>query len=122
MKSKRIFLFVEFEGIRGLLKRGLEQKGYTIYEATDIDKAKEVLQNTVFEMAIVDADNREGAGPKIIDKMRDVTTFMFTPVILLVSGDPMEYAEMKDDLKIAQIFKKPFDMTAFYKVIERMVK
>jgi two-component system, chemotaxis family, chemotaxis protein CheY len=120
MVKKKIVIVDDFKGIRAIVKEALEKKGYEVLEAENGEQAMKYFNGTQVDLLITDYDMPEMDGAKLIEKLRDSSRYMFTPVIML-SGVRKERIESKiSHLNIACFIQKPFDIKHFYTVIDRL--
>ena len=74
--------------IRNLLKLQLKLEGYSVYAAKDGIEALEVIQNTAFDLAVLDVMMPRLDGFNLLRKIRQTSTL---PVIFLTArGDDMD--------------------------------
>lgn len=59
-------------------------------------------------------------GAQLITKIREMTTYMFTPIVVLSGVRKEKVEEHLKDLNIAAYLQKPFEIKHFYTVIERL--
>ena len=121
MKQKKIVIVDDFTGIRSIVRETLVKKGYNVLEASSGQEAMNFFDGTQVDLLITDFDMPDMDGAQLVTKVRDMTRYLFTPVIIL-SGVKKERVEDRiKDLNIAAYIQKPFEITHFYSVIERLV-
>jgi DNA-binding NtrC family response regulator len=118
-RKKRILLFEDFESIRNILIKTLHKKDIELVIVNSLSDALEQLNGTSFNILITDYDNRNNNALQLIRHMRETTSYMFTPIVLLITGSKDLYSEKLSDFNIACFLTKPFDMTLFNSVIDR---
>ena len=120
-KQRKIVIVDDFTGIRSIVRETLIKKGYHVLEASGGKEALEFFNGTQIDLLITDFDMPDMNGAQLIAKIRDMTRYLYTPVIVL-SGVKRDRVEEKiKDLNIAAYIQKPFEITHFYSVIERLV-
>lgn len=120
-KQKKIVIADDFTGIRSIVRETLVKKGHQVLEATNGHEALKFFDGTQVDLLITDFDMPDMDGAELVSKLRDMTRYMFTPVIML-SGVRKERVEEKiKDLNVAAYIQKPFEITHFYSVIEKLV-
>lgn len=119
-KKKKIVLFEEFESIRNVLVRSLKKKDFEVIIVGSLADSQQILNGSSFNLFIADNDNRNGVTPAFIKQMRNFSNYLYTPIILLISGNKEQYADMYKEYNIAGYLTKPFDMTHFISVVERL--
>lgn len=121
IKQKKIVIVDDFSGIRSIVRETLVKKGYQVLEASSGQEALKFFNGTQVDLLITDFDMPDMNGAQLVAKVRDMTRYLFTPVIIL-SGVKKERVENKlRDLNIAAYIQKPFEITHFYSVVERLV-
>ena len=121
MKQKKIVIADDFTGIRSIVRETLVKKGYQVLEASSGQEALKFFDGTQVDLLITDFDMPDMDGAQLIAKIRNMTRYLFTPVIIL-SGVRKERVEDRiKDLNIAAYIQKPFEITHFYTVIQRLV-
>lgn len=121
IKQKKIVIVDDFSGIRSIVRETLVKKGYQVLEASSGQEALKFFNGTQIDLLITDFDMPDMNGAQLVAKVRDMTRYLFTPVIIL-SGVKKERVENKlRDLNIAAYIQKPFEITHFYSVVERLV-
>jgi DNA-binding NtrC family response regulator len=118
-KKKRILVFEDFDSIANILIKTLEKKDVEILYVKTIEKALAELNGTSISILITDNDIKNNAAEKLIRYMRDTTSYLFTPVVLLITGTKEQYIDKLVDYNIACYLSKPFDINLFNSVIDR---
>jgi two-component system, chemotaxis family, chemotaxis protein CheY len=121
MKQKKIVIVDDFTGIRSIVRETLVKKGYNVMEASSGQEAMKFFDGTQVDLLITDFDMPDMDGAQLVNKVRNMTRYLFTPVIIL-SGVKKERVEDRiKDLNVAAYIQKPFEISHFYSVIERLV-
>lgn len=118
--KKRILIFSDFDSIRGIIVKGLEAKGYTVIETKTYAEAIKELNGTSFSLVITDNDIKNKEGKKLIEQVRDITSYLFTPIMLMHTGSKDPFMEEYTDYNIGCFITKPFDMQNFYSIVARL--
>jgi two-component system, chemotaxis family, chemotaxis protein CheY len=119
-KQKKIVIVDDFTGIRSIVRETLEKKGYIVLEAASGEAALKYFDGTQIDLLITDYDMPDMDGAQLIAKVRNMTRYMFTPIVVL-SGIKKERVEDKlTELNIAAYLQKPFEIKHFYTVVERL--
>lgn len=118
-RKKRILLFEDFGSIRAILIKSIERKDVELVVAHSLNDALEQLNGTSFNLLITDLDNKHESALALIKKMRETTSYLYTPIILLISGPRELYSEKFSEYNIAGYLSKPFDMVLFNSVVDR---
>jgi two-component system, chemotaxis family, chemotaxis protein CheY len=121
-KQKKIVIVDDSSGVRNVVRETLLKKGYLVLEASDGNEALKYFDGTQVDLLITDFDMPELNGAQLIQKIRNMTRYTYTPVIVL-SGIRKERVEEEiKGLNVACFLQKPFEIKHFYSVIERLAK
>lgn len=120
MRQKKIVIVDDFTSIRSIVRETLIRKGFQVLEASNGEEALKYFDGTQVDLLITDFDMPEMNGAELVGKIRDMTRYTYTPVIVL-SGVRKEKVDSElTDLNIACFIQKPFEIKHFYSVIERL--
>jgi len=120
MAQKKIVIVDDFTGVRSIVRETLIKKGFQVLEATNGEEALKYFNGTQIDLLITDFDMPEMNGAQLISKIRDMTRYTYTPVIVL-SGVRKERIEKEiANLNVACLIQKPFEIKHFYSVVERL--
>jgi DNA-binding response OmpR family regulator len=120
MRNKKIVIFEEFESIRKILKKSLESKDFEVIEINSIDQFEGIFNGLGYVAVIIDNDNRNNVADEVMKKLRDMTHYLYTPIILLITGQKESFTDKYGHYNVACYLTKPFDMNHFYSVIQRL--
>ncbi len=121
MKQKKIVIVDDFTGIRSIVRETLIKKGYQVLEASSGQEAMKFFDGTQVDLLITDFDMPDMDGAQLVTKVRNMTRYLFTPVIILSGVRKDRVEDRIKDLNIAAYIQKPFEITHFYSVIQRLV-
>ena len=101
------------------MKFDLESEGFEIITANSYDKGLNIVENNVFNLAILDINLPDGDGFNIC---REIKSFSNTPVIFLTARD-LEKDEIRGfDLGADDYITKPFSLKLLKKRIHAILK
>lgn len=120
MKKKKIIVFEEFESIRHILKKSLESKGFEVIEINSINQFESIFNGLGYVAVIIDNDNRNNVSEELTKRLREITNYLYTPIILLITGPKENLTDKYGKYNVACYLTKPFDMNHFYSVIQRL--
>ncbi len=119
-RKKKILIVDDFMGVRSIVRETLIKKDFEVVEASSALEALKFFDGTQIDLVITDYDMPDMNGAELIGKIRDMTRYMFTPIIVL-SGVRKERVDDKlRNLNIAAYLQKPFEIKHFYTVVERL--
>lgn len=120
MKKKQIVIFEEFESISNIIQKALESKGYEVIKLAKLEESEKIFNGISYSLLIADNDNRNNDTYQLINKIRGISSYLFLPIVLMVTGDQELYTGKYAEQNIACFLTKPFDMSHFYSVVERL--
>jgi two-component system, chemotaxis family, chemotaxis protein CheY len=120
-KVKKIVIVDDFTGIRAIVKEALEKKGYQVIEARNGEEALKYFDGTRVDLLITDIDMPELDGAGLIKRIRTMSQYTYTPVIVLSGIRKEKVEERISGLHVACLIQKPFDIKHFYSVVEKLV-
>ena len=119
-KQKKIVIVDDFTGVRSIVRETLEKKGFMVLEASGGDEALKYFDGTRVDLLITDFDMPDMNGADLIRRIREMTNYMFTPVVVLSGIRKERVEDQLTDLNIAAYLQKPFEIKHFYTVVERL--
>jgi two-component system chemotaxis response regulator CheY len=122
IKKKRIVVVDDFTGVRAIVKESLEKKGFQVLEASNGVEALKYFDGTQIDLLITDFDMPDMDGAGLIKKVRNMTRYIYTPVIILSGVRKERVDEEIAHLNVACFIQKPFDIKHFYSVVDRLVQ
>jgi DNA-binding response OmpR family regulator len=112
----KILVIVDEHKVANILKRGLEQEGYSVDVAYDGDMGLAKATSSGYEVAIVDRDLAgKTKGLNIIDKMRGAK--IHTPALLLTGQGA---ASKNQNANVDDYLRKPFALSELLLRIRRL--
>lgn len=115
----KIFLVEDDILLLNTLKFDLESEGFEIITANSYDKGLYIIENNVFDLAILDINLPDGDGFKLC---KEIKSFSNTPVIFLTARDLEEDEIMGFDLGADDYITKPFSLKLLKKRIHAILK
>ena len=82
-RQKRIVVVDDFAGVRAIVRESLLKKGYVVLDANNGDEALKYFDGTQVDLLITDYDMPDMDGAKLIGRIREMSRYMYTPVIML---------------------------------------
>lgn len=119
-KQKKIVVVDDFPGVRRIICETLEKWGYQVLEASNGVEAMKYFDGTQVDLMITDLEMPDMSGIELIEKVREMTRYMFTPVVILTGVRKDRVASKLEDLNIAAYLQKPFEISHFQTVVSRL--
>jgi two-component system, chemotaxis family, chemotaxis protein CheY len=120
VKTRKVIIVDDFKSIRDIVKKLLENKGYQVLESSNGEEALKMFDGTSYDLLITDYNMPGMSGADLVRKLRDMTQYMYIPVIMLTSSPRSKIDDYIRDLNIACFLQKPFETSHFYSVIEKL--
>jgi two-component system, chemotaxis family, chemotaxis protein CheY len=120
IKRKKIVIVDDFTGVRSIVRETLEKRGYQVLEASNGSDALKFFDGTQVDLLITDFDMPDMNGAQLVTKIREMTRYMYTPVIILSGVRKERVDEQIKGLNVACFLQKPFEIKHFYSVAERL--
>lgn len=121
MAKRKVLVYNEYEGIRKIIIRQLQTRDIIILETKSYDEAIKELNGTTIDLVITDNDIFNDKAYKLIENLRSTTSYLFTSIILLITGEKELYIEKYKPLNIACYLSKPFDITNFNSILDKIL-
>jgi len=119
-KLKKIVIVDDFTGVRSIVRESLIKRGYEVTECDNAADALKCFNGTQIDLLITDYDMPDMNGAELVQKIRDMSRYMFTPVVMLSGVNKDRVKDKIKDLNIAAYVQKPFEISQFYTIIERL--
>jgi CheY-like chemotaxis protein len=121
--TQRILLADDEMALRFLLSETLSDEGYVISEAEDGGEAVRLLQNTKFDLLILDFMMPEKTGVEVCEWLRSETASpnCSVPVILLTAKAQEKDRERAKAAGVTAYIVKPFSPIQLLQVVEELL-
>ena len=107
--------------VRIMVKKYLEEKGYTVFEAVDGLNALEVLKDIdEVQMILTDLNMPIFNGLEFIERARELSEFKTTPVLIYTTEVIDSFKKKAQDLGVRAWLKKPLALEKIADVIKRV--
>lgn len=103
----KILIVEDDDFIRDILTYSLRKEGFITYEASDGLQAEEIINNTPFDLALLDVMLPDTDGFSICKR---ITKLSLAPVIMLTAKDDISDKLMGLDIGADDYIVKPFDI------------
>lgn len=120
-KQKKVLVYIEFDAIRSIIVNALKKKDYEVVEASIDQPLDDILNGVGYNLVISDSENKENTGTSLVESMRDLSMYTYTPVMMLTGFKKDKIVSNNQHLNVACFLQKPFDIVEFYSIVERLV-
>jgi len=104
----KILLLEDDTILQEIIEEFLEEKGYEVDSFENGQDALDALENTKYDMLLLDVNVPEIDGFEIVEYLRDIKNT--TPVIFITSLTSVKYLQKAFDIGANDYLKKPFDL------------
>lgn len=120
--SKRIIVVEDFNSSRQVIKKILEKKGYTVYEAVDGREALKFFNGNKIDLVISDYNMPNMDGASLVEYIRQIEEYKYIPILMLSNETNEDKQNRAKEAKITGWIRKPFDVGEFTELIEKVLK
>jgi len=117
-------LVVEDEAnVRKLVTVNLSSRGYTVYEAKDVQQAVERLQTQPFDLIVLDIKLPDLTGWDLLAKIATDAALEFSGPVLVMTASVMDaQIDLDQYPAVVGVLVKPFSATKLVAAIERALR
>ena len=119
--KKRIVVVEDFNTSRQIIKKTLENMGYQVDEATDGREATQFFNGGKIDLVITDFNMPNMDGGSLVEYIRKKEEYKYIPIFMLSTETNIEKQNRAREAKITAWIKKPFEVTEFRKLIEKVL-
>lgn len=120
--AKTIVVVEDFNSSRSIIKHTLEKKGFSVLDAEDGRDAMKFFDGRKIDLVITDYNMPNMDGGKLVEYIRNITTYLFIPILVLSTETSREKQEEVMKSNITGWVKKPFQVDTFLKIVDRALK
>lgn len=119
---KTILIVDDFESTRNILGRTLESAGYNVIKGDDGESALNLLNGITVDLIITDLNMPNMDGISLIKNVRALSSYQFTPVILLTTNTKSEKKDLAKEAGATACIEKPFQVEALLANVKRIIR
>ena len=119
--KKRIVVVEDFNTSRQIIKKTLESMGYQVEEAVDGREATHFFNGSKIDLVISDFNMPNMDGGALVEYIRSKDEYRYIPIFMLSTETNIEKQNRAKDAKITAWIKKPFEVTEFKKLVEKVL-
>jgi two-component system, chemotaxis family, chemotaxis protein CheY len=121
MMKKRIIVVEDFNTSRQIIKKTLESMGHLVEEAADGREATRFFDGSRIDLVISDYNMPNMHGGDLVEYIRRKEEYKYIPIFMLSTETNIEKQNRAKEAKITAWIKKPFEVTEFKKLIEKVL-
>lgn len=119
--AKRIMSVDDSPSVRQMVTFSLEAAGYQVATASDGQEALDMLKAQSADMVITDLNMPRMDGLTLIKELRALSTFKFTPIILLTTESQADRKEAGKTAGATGWIVKPFQQEQLLAVVKKVL-
>jgi two-component system chemotaxis response regulator CheY len=119
--KKRIIVVEDFNTSRKIIKKTLETMGYQVEEASDGREATRFFNGNKIDLVISDYNMPNMDGGALVEYIRGKDEYKYIPIFMLSTETNIEKQNRAKDAKITAWIKKPFEISEFKKLVEKVL-
>lgn len=119
--KKRIIVVEDFNTSRQIIKKTLESMGYLVDEAADGREASRFFNGDRIDLVISDYNMPNMDGGALIEYIRGKEQYKFIPIFMLSTETSIDKQNRARDAKITAWIRKPFEVSEFRKLVEKVL-
>lgn len=119
--KKRIVVVEDFNTSRQIIKKTLENMGHQVAEACDGREATQYFNGDRIDLVISDYNMPNMDGGALVEYIRSKDQYKYIPIFMLSTETNIEKQNRAKQAKITAWIRKPFEITEFKKLIEKVL-
>jgi two-component system, chemotaxis family, chemotaxis protein CheY len=119
--KKRIVVVEDFNTSRQIIKKTLESMGHKVEEAADGREATRFFNGGQVDLVITDYNMPNMDGGALVEYIRSKEEYKYIPIFMLSTETNIEKQTRAREAKITAWIKKPFEVTEFKKLVEKVL-
>lgn len=119
--KKRIIVVEDFNTSRQIIKKTLEGMGHQVDEAADGREATRYFDGSRIDLVISDYNMPNMHGGDLVEYIRNKEAYKYIPIFMLSTETNIEKQNRAKEAKITAWIKKPFEITEFRKLVEKVL-
>jgi two-component system chemotaxis response regulator CheY len=119
--KKRIIVVEDFNTSRQVIKKTLEGMGYLVDEAADGREATRFFNGSTIDLVISDYNMPNMDGGALVEYIRSKESYKYIPILMLSTETNIAKQKRAKEAKITAWVKKPFEVTEFKKLIDKIL-
>lgn len=119
--KKRIVVVEDFNTSRQIIKKTLENMGHQVTEACDGREATQYFNGDKIDLVISDYNMPNMDGGALVEYIRSKDQYRYIPIFMLSTETNIEKQNRAKQANITAWIRKPFEITEFKKLIEKVL-
>ncbi|HLO58695.1 MAG TPA: response regulator [Bacteroidales bacterium] len=119
--KKRIIVVEDFNTSRQIIKKTLEGMGHMVDEAADGRDATRYFDGSTIDLVITDYNMPNMDGGSLVEYIRSTEVYKYIPIFVLSTETNIDKQARARDAKITAWIRKPFEITEFKKLVQKVL-
>ena len=119
--KKRVIVVEDFNTSRQIIRKTLESMGHQVEEAADGREATRFFNGSHIDLVVTDYNMPNMDGGALVEYIRSKDEYRYIPIFMLSTETNIEKQKKAKEAKITAWIKKPFEVTEFKKLIEKVL-
>jgi two-component system, chemotaxis family, chemotaxis protein CheY len=119
--KKRIIVVEDFNTSRQIIKKTLEGMGHIVEEAADGRDATRYFDGSTIDLVITDYNMPNMDGGSLVEYIRSTEDYKYIPIFVLSTETNIDKQARARDAKITAWIRKPFEITEFKKLVQKVL-
>lgn len=119
--SKRVIVVEDFNTSRQIIKKTLEGMGHKVDEAIDGREAVKFFNGDKIDLVITDYNMPHMDGGALVEYIRSKEEYKYIPIFILSTETNNVKQERAKDAKITAWIRKPFEISEFKNLINKVL-
>jgi len=119
---KKILIIDDFEVNTYAIGMALKMAGFEIFKATSGKEVLETYSEANFDIVITDYKMPEMNGLQLIDELKKLPNFKYTPMIILSSENDEEVKRKARGKGVVAWINKPFKIEQFVSIVKKALQ
>jgi two-component system chemotaxis response regulator CheY len=120
--KKTIVIVDDFENTRRVIEYSLKNLEHDVLMAENGQEALKFFDGRKIDLLITDLNMPVMDGIELVENLRNNSTYMFLPIIMLTTERNQAKREKADEIKVTTWMQKPFEQEKFVKIVSRCLK
>jgi len=120
--KKTILIVDDFPNTRFVVRFTLQNKGYSILEASDGREALKFFDGRQIDLVITDFHMPNMNGLDLIKEVRKIAQYQYIPILVLTTETDQKAKDAASTSRVTGWVQKPFKMERFIIIVEKALR
>lgn len=120
--KKTVLIVDDFENTRWVIEFAVKLLDVDILSASNGKEALKYFDGRKIDLLITDYNMPEMDGVQLTERVRQLETYSFIPIVMLTTERSIEKMKKAQDVQVTAWIQKPYKQEDFLKVIQKLLK